>query len=177
MRENKGFSLLELIVTIAVLAILGCVLIGTTGVVGKQKLHQCTVLLDGMMKKAKTDTLARNDVNGLNLYIKDKKYYAQIYGETNDGNGNVTYQEGEEQALGNASNIRIFVSNADGSNRAELTKTNNIRIQYARGTGAITAIKVGNSQGDTNRTLITIQRGEEEECIQMIPATGKHSIQ
>ena len=177
MRENKGFSLLELIVTIAVLEILGCVLIGTTGVVGKQKLHQCTVLLDGMMKKAKTDTMARSDVNGLNIYIRDGKYYAQIYGEVSDGNGNINYQKREEQELGSASKIQIFISNADGGSRVELTETNNIRIQYARGTGAITAIKIGNSQGDTERTLLTIQRGDKEECIQMIPATGKHSIQ
>lgn len=177
MKKNKGFSLIELIVVIAILAILAGILIGATGTLGNRRLNKCTSLLDGFMKKARIDAMAQNDVCGLRIYEKDDIYYAETYGEINK-NGSIEYQVKDKQKLGNAKEIEVSISKKDMSDKIVLTGDSYIRIQYARSSGAITNIKVGT--GESSRldlTVITLKRGDKTQCIEMIPATGKHSIQ
>jgi len=177
MKENKGFSLIELIVVLAILAILAGILVGATGAVGNRKLNKYTSLLDEFMKKTRIDAMAQNDVCGLRIYEENDVYYVETYGEINK-NGSTEYKVKDKQKLGDVSDIEISIAKKDKTDKIILTNESYIKIQYARSSGAITGIKVGTEEnGRLDRTVITLKRGERIQCIEMIPATGKHSVQ
>lgn len=179
MKNNRGFSLIELIVVIAIMAILAGMIIGYTGAVGSRRVNKCTSLMDGAMKKARVDTMTKSDTCGVRFYQEGGIYYADIVGEEVK-NEAVEYKTREKVNLGQAGDITITSCKASGTDKevlADNDKNSYILIKYARGTGAVTAIRTGGDRFDsTDRTQIFIDRGEKTKCIEIVPETGKHTV-
>lgn len=178
--KNAGFSLLELIVVIAIMAVLGGIVIGNSNYIGNARLRKYTELTDSFMRKVRTEVMAKNTVNGVCLYESDGSYYIESYKEKKSG-GAVVFETVKKEKLGNTYGIEISVSKQDGSAKKELkdnpggTLSTFIRIQYDGSTGAVSKIYVNTEDtSDLTYTKITLEKGENSKCIEINPATGKH---
>ena len=84
--KNGGFSLLELIVVIAIMAVLGGIVIGNSNYSKSAQVKKYTELTDGFMRKARTEIMSKNTVSGVCLYEKEGCYYIESYKEKEKGN-------------------------------------------------------------------------------------------
>ena len=89
--KNGGFSLLELIVVIAIMAVLGGIVIGNSNYSKSAQVKKYTELTDGFMRKARTEIMSKNTVSGVCLYEKEGCYYIESYKEKENG-GTVTFE-------------------------------------------------------------------------------------
>lgn len=179
-KKNGGFSLLEIIIVIAILTVMGGILLVTMGNIGRYKVQEYTEILDSFMKKTRTDALAKNNICGFCIYQKNECYYIESYGEKPVENGKIEYQTVNVRELGSKAGIEIGISKVDGldneilENNVGNNMSSYIRIKYEGGTGAIADIMVnGVSKMDCQR--ITISKGEKQRWIEINPITGKHS--
>ena len=94
--KNGGFSLLELIVVIAIMAVLGGIVIGNSNYSKSAQVKKYTELTDGFMRKARTEIMKKDDwpedpripkgyyldkdslVNGVNKMGYRYQYYRMI---------------------------------------------------------------------------------------------------
>lgn len=180
-RKNAGFSMLELIVVIGILAVLAGIVAGYGGNISGFKVKQYVEIADSFMRKTRTDAMAKNQVDGFCLYQRDNCYYIESYKEEKTAGGTVHYITQEVRELGEDSRIRIEVSKQDGSgiqiledNGEELTSC--IRVRYATGTGAVEAITLNDSEDpEMDYTRITFCKGDVSHWIEINPVTGKHT--
>lgn len=181
-KRNDGFSLVELIIVMTILAIMGGILVGSTGNIRAYKIKQYTEILDSFMKKTRTDAMAKNHISGFCIYEKNNRYYVESYGEVAAEGGATAYKTVEVREIGAESGIKISISKKDGTSPVFLENnegdvlTSYIRVRYATGTGIITHIMVDtDSVSMIDATKITISKGDTSQCIEMNPATGRHS--
>lgn len=180
-KKDGGFSLLELIVVIGILAVMGGILIGTIGNIGDYKIKQCTEILDSFMRKTRTEAMAKNNVSGFCIYQKGGRYYVESYVEEM-ADGAASYRAVETKELGSSSEVQIGISQKDGSDMQVLEEnqgdviTSCVRVKYETGAGAIADITMdSDTESKMEYTKITISKGERSRCIEINTATGRHS--
>lgn len=180
-KKNAGFSMLELIIVIGMLAILAGIVIGFSGNIGGFKVKQYAEIVDSFMRKTRTDAMAKNNVSGFCLYQKDNQYFIESYREKKSETGTMEYIAQEVRELGGNSGVQIEVSKSDQSG-AKLLEDNGeditscIRVRYATGTGAVEAITLDNSEElQMDYTRITFRKGDVSHWIEINPVTGKHT--
>lgn len=177
-RRNGGFSLLELVIVIAILGIMGGILIGTAGNISGYKIRQYTEILDNFMKKARTDAMAKSDVCGVCIYQRNHQYYLESYGEEAAADGTITYRTAEVRALKGQSGIELSVAKKDGSQKQPLQNNpgeamdSYIRIKFDAGTGAVADIIVDDAS-DMDYTRVVVSKGERRQWVEVNPVTGR----
>ena len=178
--KNGGFSLLELIVVIAIMAVLGGIVIGNSNYSKSAQVKKYTELTDGFMRKARTEIMSKNTVSGVCLYEKEGCYYIESYKEKENG-GTVTFETVKREKLGKPHGVEISAAKQDGTGEKTLrdnagdSLSTFIRIGYDRSTGAVSKFCVNTEDiSDLTYTKITFKKGENSKCIEINPATGKH---
>ena len=178
--KNGGFSLLELIVVIAIMAVLGGIVIGNSNYSKSAQVKKYTELTDGFMRKARTEIMSKNTVSGVCLYEKEGCYYIESDKEKENG-GTVTFETVKREKLGKPHGVEISAAKQDGTGEKTLrdnagdSLSTFIRIGYDRSTGAVSKFCVNTEDiSDLTYTKITFKKGENSKCIEINPATGKH---
>lgn len=173
MKDNKGFSLIEVIIVITITAVLTTGAIFNLNLLKLADVHQCANTIDDALSKLKLDTMSKADRyhylvlewNG----AKDGFYLHGISSETplNETNWStassiITYKKLASSAISIA-----YSDRTDGTNLQQLDAGHPcILISVAPGSGAY--------QSPWKQLVIT---GESEELtIIMITKTGKHFI-
>lgn len=180
-KKNAGFSMLELIIVIGMLAILAGIMVGFGGNITGFKVKQYTEITDSFMRKVRTDAMAKNNVSGFCLYQKDNRYFIESYSEKKSETGTVEYITQEVRELGKNSGVQIEVSKEDQSETQILEDngeniTSCIRVRYATGTGVVEAITLDDSEElKMDHTRITFRKGDGSHWIEINPVTGKHT--
>mgnify|MGYP000470596544 FL=1 len=179
MNKNKigGFSLLELIVVIAIMAVLGGIVIGNSNYSKSAQVKKYTELTDGFMRKARTEIMSKNTVSGVCLYEKEGRYYIESYKEKENG-GTVTFETVKREKLGKPHGVEISAATQDGTGEKTLrdnagdSLSTFIRIGYDRSTGAVSKFCVNTEDtSELTYTKITFKKGENSKCIEINPAT------
>lgn len=195
MKDNKGFSLLELLVVIAVLAVMGTFVFVGLGLLTGQYARECANDISAALSKEKSYSMTRSATVDcyMELLYKSDGYYVRYYQPVNaiatgkDGSGSLQGADwipAEEEKVGRSSVIVTCTLNVNGSTEeVTIDDTHSVKFVYDRTSGALK--KAFKSDGATDGIEenadeafcenIIIQRGKTYE-IKMYSATGKHEL-
>ncbi len=168
--KNGGFSLLELIVVIAIMAVLGGIVIGNSNYSKSAQVKKYTELTDGFMRKARTEIMSKNTVSGVCLYEKEGCYYIESYKEKENG-GTVTFETVKREKLGKPHGVEISAAKQDGTGEKTLrdnagdSLSTFIRIGYDRSTGAVSKFCVNTEDTKKERTQNVSRSIRQQENI------------
>lgn len=159
MKNNKGFSLVELIVVIALIAVLsGLVAISASAVLGTQ-VKAATKNIETEIKKARNLTMGKDRVV-LKLYKADDGYYADII-PNDDASKAVTKKVGKQKVT-----VEYSYS-TDGSDLKTLD-SNGVVIEFDRSSGEVKKDDDGNCV-----RVIKITKNKTVRTITLYQETGK----
>lgn len=179
MKNNKGFSLIELIVVVAIMAIMGSFIFISFGLLSGQDARECASNLSAALDKEKNYALARSGEADCYVEIErtSDNYLAKYYVPKRAIETDMV--KIEEESLGEQSVIISCYKDDDfedgnvGTFKGAVTGGNRLRIKYNRINGEIKEIQLG-SESDIN--VIQIEKGRTY-VIKLYTATGKHTLE
>ena len=178
MRDHRGVSLVELIVVMAIMAVLAGAGVSLFGTLTGAKVSEASDKITAALSRTRTEALSRSDAS-FTLYqnTTDKRYYVDIYYTSSNAGG-----ETITEAVG-ASQLIIKYYDSTGAENT-INTTNSLKVKFDRSTGAIKPFV--NSDGtvltDTNGSEIVLKRilitsGDRNKNIQIFALTGKYSVE
>lgn len=160
MKQNEGFSLVELIVVIAVLAVLGAGAVMGVGMLGGWQMNKCVSLLDGGLNETRTEALSKQTAYLTISCDENGSYYMEVTGKP------------REKLAGDKITI-TYITDA-GEGEAAITAEQPLSLSYDRSSGAFLPIK----DTDVYCTAIYVRMGEERSVsIKLVKSTGKHIVE
>ncbi len=184
--KNKGISLVELLVTISIIAI------ATIGVIRVSNVHlgwsvnKCSKLIDSALNKTMTQAMSKENVKGILLYQEDGVYYGTLISRScRTGAGTYTLEDAdivERIELGRQPvTIKVILKETGGTNEKEIELTNQdshtnmtgaAQFLYDKGSGAIYPVAIGGIDYSYTGIIVDCQ-GKTQELV-IFPATGRH---
>ena len=158
MKNNKGFTLVELVVVIAMMAIIAGVSSTVISTVSKQELKDFTNNLDAMLCQTKIETMSGMPDPALEISIKDGEYRATLYKNSSSTAREVI----KSQYLGDDYLKCTYVSDGNVNN---YTGNGVISFKYNRNTGELI---------DKTITDVSVTSKLGTYSIQFVPQTGYH---
>lgn len=162
-RNNKGFSMVEMIVILAIMAILS---VGAASMIYSWKswsVSDTVQKLDVGLSDAKVDCMSK--VSGdLHIYKgSDDLYYMNVSGK-------------EDEKLGD-DKIKIYYSDSAGNTDEEIDASTDLDITYDRATGGFKEIDTTASGDKIYCKEIKVTRGSHTMIIKLEKLTGNHYIE
>ena len=159
--KNKGFSLVELVIVIAIITILtGLISVGV-GLAVNKPADECAEKLKSSMQSLRVTTMGKFD-SYMEIYVSGDKIYAKEY--LIDAEGNVTTKEN----LVGAKGVHLSYEKDNSGTYTELTSSDKITVSYSRSSGAFS-----NSRAGYYCTGIKIWKGDREVNLTLYKLTGK----
>lgn len=196
MKDNKGLSLVELVIVLAITTILGGAIFYSYTLIVGQYARECANNLSTSLEKEKNYALTRSA--SVDCYVEivknNKSYVARYYVPANaiatglNGDGTIRTSDwvlADEQKIAK-SRVSMVCSLDDGS-EFTLDEDNSIKFIYNRTSGALKGIVTAVPEDDAETSTglpavinkscnkITVQEGRKYE-IQIFKATGKHVL-
>lgn len=156
MKNDKGFSLVEIIVVLAMLVILSSIIIINTDTTGKRALTSCVHSINDNLIDTKVSTLSGRNTE-LKLFSND---------------GNVILNKGYDDNLGKF-DVTLHYEDINGEDLgSELLNGTGIAITFQSGTGEYNEVKSGKYL-----SKIVVSKGSIAETIICQRLTGKNYIE
>ena len=180
MKNNKGFSLIELIVVVAIMAIMGSFIFFSFGLLTGQDARKCANNLSTVLDKEKNYALTKSAETDCCVEIESTAdgYRAKYYVPQKAIGAGTNMMEEEE--IGKPSvTIRCYYDDnfedaSVGDYKSTLAVSDILTITYDRVSGAVKEIKLNGSTENINK--IQIEKGRTYE-IRLFTATGKHTME
>lgn len=129
MKNNKGFSLIELIIVIAILSVLTGVSAVGLGYLYSTNVKSSIKKVDSSLQKVQSYTVSKS-VGGKDIGLKLKKkadgFYAEYMGIPNLS----------EEKFGEK-NLKVYYMDSTGAGWTEVTAVNDLKVYYDRATGGL----------------------------------------
>ncbi len=177
--DNKGFSLIELLVILAIMALMLGLFLLSTNILGTRACRQCTKQIRHELDRVRIATMGKNKVV-LHLYVDPSSGKIMVQDETKLANIGATTGthdvSGDAREIGSA-RVRVeFISSLDPANRVTLNN-DGIYFEFNRSTGAFKQVKSsdvgGQLSGDYTIKNIYVIGGGLEESLTLSGITGK----
>lgn len=184
-KNNQGFSLIELIVVIAIMA----VMIGVTGfslafLFGADA-RQAAAKIGAQLNETKTGSMSRYDESMTLAYrtkdtakgIPSDGYYAENRTWTIE-NTDQLVKEDEDTIFREVGSSRVNITiYYDGGKSLVLGDTHSVTISYNRTSGAMDKTVIdGSTVAPVTLESMVVSSASKEYTITFIPETGKHMI-
>lgn len=175
MKKNKGFSLVELIVVIAIMAVLAAAVAIALANQPGWKVKNTTDALRTAIGVTKTEAMSKHRAS-LTITREADGYYIQITGK-------------DKERLENSKSIRIFYGVNGGEADTELTAGYQLEFSFDRSSGAFTPIITGKdaegnyvyrSQTEGGTSVMAYCTGIKVQCsnksreLVLVKDTGKY---
>lgn len=165
---DRGFSLIEMVVVLAILAIL--TIAGTSLFINWRawNLNDCAKKLDTALSAAKVDAMSKEDGKLTVSLGEDGVYRAQVLGE-------------EEETLGD-DKVEIYYhyftnETVPADVRKKLEGTDSLVFSYNRSSGSFKPIGKDDAGKDIYCSELEIVRADKVVYIKLVRSTGNHYIQ
>lgn len=169
-RNNKGYTLIELIVVIAILTVLtGIVSIGITRILNT-KAVQCAKNMESLINKVRINSMGRKAVT-VEFYqdSSDGRYYAKTV--TDMGYGKGTKEDTE--FIGKSG---ITVQYTIGGTVKTLSDTDTFTLQFDRSSGSLKPSSVTNNTNDYVSKIEILKGTNVIKTITIYQETGKVEV-
>ena len=168
-KNNEGFSIVELVVVIALLSIFLGIFVSNIGVITGYTAKECYKKISSAITANKIETLGKATTTGdvyLEIYVDstDKLLYARTV--TKGNTANPEYKNVEKLAKKN--NVKIsYVVKPDPTSSVTnpVSEGHPLKICFNRATGAI--------ESPANLSMIVVKAGTYTYKIDIVAATGK----
>ena len=161
-KNNKGFSLVELIIIIAIMAVVGVSVVSYIGMLGRSEARKCAKELSTSISQTKVCAMSRSNAS-MTVYADD----TGVYVKSVEGSSSKTEKIGNKgvsvsylNVRGGSSYIPVGQTEADG-----------VKIEFDRASGACKKLSSGNYCYG-----FKITSGKTTFIIEIEPLTGKTSI-
>jgi len=179
--RNAGYSLIELIVVIAVMVILGAVGAGWIVRISGYRVRETTSKVTNSLNAAKIKVMSkeRNEGEGywkLERDSNDDFYYVSIVTPIYESSGTIT-ENVERTKVSRSKIVTVSYTTVDNSTPTEITSGSALYLSWKRSSGASV---FGGSTGATWNTnvakgvdSIIVSGGGKSYTITLVPMTGK----
>lgn len=186
--DTRGFSLVELIIVIGIMAVLTGVTFGVFGYINAGKTKKASNKLNSKLTYIQTETMTKKGDTYLYLYKTSDGIYTCTINGLNTGNPSGFLSRSELDTYLAAHNVGDKICDSKvtitgkGSTTLVLSETNMLKVGYSKSTGAFTYSNDGSLADDgTLRNKEFLNRlelkGKQTFYIKLIKATGKHYIE
>mgnify|MGYP002522066688 CR=1 FL=1 len=173
-KNNAGFSLIELVVVIAVIVVLGGIGLTWISNMSGYRARECAGKVASTLSGAKVKSLSKQQNTGDAFWElkleSDGKYYVTTYFPNYSGGSISSYDE-ETSKVGRSSNIKITYT--DNSGVHDVDGSNPLYLCYDRSIGALYVGKTGSVNKTSNISKITVSKGSISYNIEIVAKTGK----
>lgn len=160
-KDNRGISLTELIVIIAIIAVLSTGVFMMVGTLTGWRVRECSDKLTAAMSETKVQAMSKTSAWMTISFDEDKGYILD------------KSFEGQEIIAG--THITITYSDSSGNKNVSI-KNNPLTISYDRSSGSFQSIGTDESGNALYCSEIVIQQGKHERKILFYTETGKYKI-
>ncbi len=164
--NNKGFSYVELILVIAIMAILVGVMSLSMGLVGRTNINRGIEKVSSSLNQARNSSMARGYIKGaFEISYDGSQYYCYV-----GAAGASDKEELKEELVASPVIVGYYLSD-DADTMYQVTETNPLRIQYNQSTGSFKPV-VDSVYCDR----IVMIHGDKVAEIKLYPETGKTEL-
>lgn len=176
-KDNKGFSLVELIIVIAIMAaITGVMGYGLSLSSGKAA-DECAQKLTSSIQRTRTSTMGKFKTT-IMISKDENGVWAQetITMANQDTGGEGTETNGDLVKVGDK-NVKVELRVGTSSGYVDLSK---VSFLFDRGSGALKSYKIGESDwvncDSVDKIYFRISRASKIRYIEIVPLTGKVAV-
>lgn len=189
MKENLGFTLVELIIVMGIMGIVAGVFAGSIGYIKAGKTKKAAAAVNNKLGYAQTETMAKKGKEIVYLFTSDGSgafdagvYVICINTEKEDFTKNSDLRSSsfvQDNAQKVASSRVTASATVGGSGNVSLTNANMLRMEFNKATGAFTGSTLYTDSGASGSTFydsITL-KGTETFKVELVQASGKHYVE
>lgn len=165
--NNKGFSYVEMILVIAIMAILIGVMSLSIGLVSRANVNRGIEKVGSSLNQARNSAMAKGYLKGTFEITKVGDTYYYFVGDANSTNKD----DLKEVLISAPATVGYYVIIDGSETYVAVTSANPLKIQYNQSTGAFRAMADGNYC-----TGIVLANGDKEAVIRLYPDTGKSEL-
>jgi prepilin-type N-terminal cleavage/methylation domain-containing protein len=166
--NNRGFSLVELIVVIAVIVVLAGAVISLTGLMNGRQAKKAREQLFSRMDSVRTMTMGKRNTTA-KIEIKGSNYVLTVTSTVSGTDPQTT-----EYTIADSKKVTLYYSRiSDGTKRTEITSTAPVTIEFDRASGALKADGTEDDGSPSYIRYIYAVQGSKEYGIKIYPETGK----
>lgn len=181
-KDNKGFSLIELLVVVAILALAVTFVGGSMVSVYNAGAKKAAEQINAMLAQSKIDAMSGMPCKfELGYSDTDECYYVALY--SSDGTNFNEYKreyldKQETKAMRINRSLTITVGKEDGTDTQTVTSTNKITIFFNTSNGRVDSAAIGTNDlyASTVKTVITVISGNSNRTITLYKGTGEHVL-
>lgn len=168
--QNKGFTLVEIIIVLAILAVLAGSAIALTGLIPRRQVQSCTKKMVSQMEKTRTNAISFKDAS-LTLYKTADGVFVEMTVVKNGA------AETVQEKLGNADLKIEYKVGSTGTytemGMAAAGNANKLIIRFDRSAGSFKDSSFGGMNLGDACTGIRVSKGRFVSELKLVKVTGK----